>query len=154
MKRSTELTLRTWILVVAYLALIFGVSSIPQSPLSHPCFKVSDKLAHLAEYAGFGLLLTLASRSTLRRLERWLLMVIVVLVGAAVGALDEMYQATVPGRERELLDWVADVTGVLIGTCLAMALGSWMTRRAAAAGKAVETVRSDAGEPRQDKQVT
>ena len=151
MKRSTERTLRTWILVVAYLALIFGVSSIPQNPLAQTCFKVSDKLAHLAEYTGFGLLLTLASRGTLRRLQRWLLMVIVVLVGAAVGALDETYQMTVPGRERELLDWVADVTGVLIGTCLAIWVGSWMARRAAASA---ETPRSDAGEPGQEKQVT
>lgn len=149
MKRSTELTLRTWILVVAYLALIFGVSSIPQNPLSHTCFKVSDKLAHMAEYAGFGLLLSLAARSTFTHARRWLLMVIVVLVGATVGALDETYQATVPGRERELLDWVADVTGVLIGTCLAMAVGDWMARRTAA-----EALRSDAGEPSQDKQVT
>ncbi|MEA3409211.1 MAG: VanZ family protein [Candidatus Eisenbacteria bacterium] len=127
MKRRTELTLRTWILVVAYLALIFGVSSIPQNPLSHTCFKVSDKLAHMAEYAGFGLLLTVAARSTLRRVPRWLLMVGVVLTGAAVGALDELYQTTVPGRERELLDWVADVAGVLVGACAAMALNSWMT---------------------------
>ncbi len=136
MKRSTELTLRTWILVVAYLALIFGVSSIPQSSLSHTCLKVSDKLAHLAEYAGFGLLLTVAFRSTLRRIPRWVLMVVVVLIGAAVGALDETYQMTVPGRERELLDWVADVTGVLVGIGVAMAISSWMARRAAAAGKA------------------
>lgn len=150
MKRSTELTLRAWILVVAYLALIFGVSSIPQNPLSHTCIKVSDKLAHLAEYAGFGLLLTVAARSTLRRIPRWVLMVVVVLVGAAVGALDETYQMTVPGRERELLDWVADVTGVLVGTGVAMALNSWMTSRAAAAGKAAERRRPDASEPRQD----
>jgi VanZ family protein len=136
LKRSTELTLRTWILVVAYLALIFGVSSIPQDPLSHTCFKVSDKMAHLAEYAGFGLLLSVASRSTFRRVRRWVLLVVVVLIGAAVGALDETYQMTVPGRERELLDWVADVTGVLVGSCLAMAISSWMARRAAAAGKA------------------
>jgi VanZ family protein len=136
LKRSTELTLRTWILVGGYLALIFGVSSIPQSPLSHTCFRVSDKLAHLAEYAGFGLLLSIASRSTFRRVRRWVLLVVVVLIGAAVGALDETYQMTVPGRERELLDWVADVTGVLVGSCLAMALSSWMARRAAAAGKA------------------
>ncbi len=136
MKRRTELTLRTWILVGAYLALIFGVSSIPQDPLSRPCFRVSDKLAHLAEYAGFGLLLTVAARSTFRRARRWVLLVVVVLIGAAVGALDETYQMTVPGRERELLDWVADVTGVLVGSCLAMALSSWMARRAAAAGKA------------------
>jgi VanZ family protein len=143
LKRSTELTLRPWILVVGYLALIFGISSIPQSQLSHAIFRVSDKLAHLAEYSGFGLLLTLAARGSLRRTRRWLLMVIVVLVGATIGALDETYQMTVPGRERELLDWVADVMGVLIGTCIAMALGSWMMRRGDSDGK-----------PRPDKQVT
>ncbi len=147
MKIGTERTLRTWILVGAYLALIFGVSSIPQNPLSHTCIKVSDKLAHLAEYTGFGLLLSVAFRSTCRRARRWVLLVVVVLIGAAVGALDEAYQATVPGRERELLDWVADVTGVLVGSCLAMALTSWMARRA---GEADGKRRPDVGEPRQD----
>ncbi len=150
MKKSTERTLRTWILVGAYVVLIFGVSSIPQNPLSHTCIKVSDKLAHMAEYAGFGLLLSVASRSTFRRARRWVLLVVVVLIGAAVGALDETYQATVPGRERELLDWVADVAGVLVGSCLAMALGSWMARRDVAAGEAARRPRPDAGEPRQD----
>ena len=143
MKRRTELTLRTWILVVAYLALIFGVSSIPQNPLSHTCFKVSDKLAHMAEYAGFGLLLTVAARSTLRRVPRWLLMVSVVLIGAAIGALDELYQTTVPGRERELLDWVADVAGVLVGSCAAMALNSWMTARRGRQGLPEATSRGE-----------
>jgi len=147
LKRSTERTLRTWILVVAYLALIFGVSSIPQNPLSRACFRVSDKLAHLAEYTGFGLLLSLAFRSTFHRARRWVLLLVVVFIGAAVGALDETYQATVPGRERELLDWVADVTGVLVGSCLAMALNSWMARRA---GDADGKRRPDVGEPRQD----
>ncbi len=133
MKKHTEQTLRTWILVVAYLVLIFGVSSIPQDPLSRPCFKVSDKLAHLAEYAGFGLLLSVASRSTFRRVRRWVLLVVVVLIGAAVGALDETYQMTVPGRERDLLDWVADVAGVLVGVGMASGLNTWLTWRRATA---------------------
>lgn len=131
MKRRTELTLRAWILAVAYLALIFGISSIPQSTLSQTAFKISDKMAHLAEYTGFGLLLTVAFRGSLRRAPRWVLMVVVVVVGASVGALDETYQLTVPGRERELLDWVADVVGVFIGTGLAMGLRSWLARRRA-----------------------
>ena len=144
MKKRTERTLRTWILVVAYLVLIFGVSSIPQSSLSRAHFKVSDKLAHLAEYAGFGLLLTVALRGTLRRARRWVLMVIVVLVGAVVGALDETYQATVPGRERELLDWVADVAGVLVGVGLASGITTWLTWRRATAEEAVREHRTEA----------
>lgn len=132
MKRSTELTLRAWILAVAYLALIFGVSSIPQNPLSHTCVKISDKVAHLAEYAGFGLLLTVALRGTLVRAPRWVLIAVVVIVGAGVGALDEIYQLTVPGREGDGLDWVADVVGVLIGTGMASWLNVWLTKRRAA----------------------
>ena len=150
MKKSTERTLRTWVLVAAYLALIFGVSSIPQSQLSHTYFKVSDKLAHLAEYAGFGLLLAVALRGTLRRSRRWVLMVAVVLIGAVVGALDEAYQTTVPGRERELLDWVADVAGVLLGVGLASGLTTWLTWRRAKAGETVREHRRQAAPPTRD----
>lgn len=150
MKRSTERTLKTWILVVAYLALIFGVSSIPQGQFTRAYFKVSDKLAHLAEYAGFGLLLTVAFRNSFRRVRRWVLMVIVVLIGAAVGALDETYQTMVPGRERELLDWVADVAGVLIGVGVASGLNTWLTWRRTASGETVREHRRQAAPPTRD----
>ena len=121
MKRETETRLRVWILTVAYLALIFGISSIPQAPLSATCIKVSDKLAHMAEYAGFGVLLTLALRRTLSSVRLWVVLLMVVGLGAGVGALDETYQLTVPGRETELLDWVADVAGILVGYLVAAA---------------------------------
>lgn len=129
MKRSTELKIRAWILTAGYLALIFGVSSIPQGPLSAVCFKLSDKLAHMSEYAGFGLLLTFAFRNTLDRAHRRWLGVIVVATGAVVGALDETYQLSVPGRERELLDWVADVVGVSLGLWVSLFLKRWSLRR-------------------------
>jgi VanZ family protein len=129
LERTTELRLRAWILAGAYLALIFGLSSIPQGPLSRSVFKVSDKLAHLAEYAGLGLLLTVAFRRTLRGAKRWVLTVVVVCVGALVGALDETYQLTVPGRDRDLLDWVADVAGVLLGNGASMAFRTWSVAR-------------------------
>ena len=129
MERRTELRLRAWILAGAYLVLIFGLSSIPQGSLTRQVFKVSDKLAHIAEYAGFGLLLTVAFRRTLRGARRWVLTTIVVLVGAVVGAVDEMYQLTVPGRDRDLLDWAADVVGVLLGNGLSMAFRSWSVAR-------------------------
>jgi VanZ family protein len=91
--------------------------------------KVSDKLAHAAEYAGLGLLLTVAFRRTLIGARRWILTVVVVIAGAIVGALDETYQLTVPGRDRDLLDWVADVVGVLIGNCISMAFRAWSLSR-------------------------
>jgi len=136
LKRSTELTLRAWILVVAYLVLIFGVSSIPQAQLSHRCFRISDKVAHAAEYAGFGLLLMFALRGTFKRARRWVLMLVVVALGAAVGALDEVYQITVPGREGDVLDWTADVFGVVLGVAVAVGLDTLIARRRGAGGSA------------------
>jgi VanZ family protein len=129
LERKTELRLRAWILAGAYLVLIFGLSSIPQGPLTRQVFKVSDKLAHIAEYAGFGLLLTVAFRRTLRGSRRWVLTAVVVVVGALVGAFDETYQLTVPGRDRDVFDWVADVVGVLLGNGLSMAFRSWSVAR-------------------------
>jgi VanZ family protein len=134
LERTTELKLRAWILTVAYLALIFGISSIPQGPLSRSCVKVSDKLAHLAEYAGFGLFLTVALRRTLSLARPWMLVIIVVGAGAAIGALDETYQLSVPGRERELLDWMADVVGMAVGYVIASILYV-RSERARAAGR-------------------
>lgn len=134
MKRSTELTLRAWILVVAYLVLIFGVSSIPQASLSHTCIRVSDKVAHAAEYAGFGLLLMFALRGSIRRAPRWTLMLGVVVLGAAVGVLDEVYQLTVPGREGDILDWLADIFGVVLGIAVAVGLDTMIAKKRAEEG--------------------
>jgi VanZ family protein len=129
LERKTELKLRAWILAGAYLALIFGLSSIPQGPLTRSVIEVSDKLAHAAEYTGLGLILTAAFRRTLRGSRRWVLTVVVVITGAIVGALDETYQLTVPGRERDVLDWVADVAGATIGNVLSMAFRAWSVSR-------------------------
>ena len=134
MTTGTERTLRAWILAAGYTALIFGISSIPQAALNPDIFKVSDKVAHFAEYSGFGLLLTMALRETLQRTPRWALLLMAVLAGAFVGALDEAYQATVPGRSQELLDWIADVAGSLAGGGLALGLRAWVARRRSAVG--------------------
>ncbi len=122
MTKETERRIRAWILAAGYAALIFGVSSIPQGPLSMHCIRVSDKLAHMAEYAGFGLFLSVAFRMSVKNPRSWVLTVVVVLVGAITGALDELYQSTVPGRELDVLDWTADVIGLVLGNSFAMLL--------------------------------
>ncbi len=106
---------RAWILAIAYVALIFAVSSIPGSILRVPQFRLSDKVAHAVEYAVLGFLLASAYRRALApdRL-RWL-GPYVVATGLAIGVADEFYQLTVPGRATEFLDWVGDAVGVLVG---------------------------------------
>jgi VanZ family protein len=59
-----------------------------------------------------------------------------MLVGAGVGALDEAYQATVPGRSQELLDWIADIAGSLAGAGLALWFRAWIARRRSTASPA------------------
>jgi VanZ family protein len=45
-------------------------------------------------------------------------MLLLVALGASVGALDEVYQSYVPGREMSVYDWYADIIGVTLGLLL------------------------------------
>ena len=75
-----------------------------------------DKLYHAAAYAGLALLLSTVW--SLRRPTSWKSYVLVVLLIAAYGALDEWIQMHVPGRSAELLDWTADLLGAVAGAAL------------------------------------
>ncbi|HEU4366182.1 MAG TPA: VanZ family protein, partial [Candidatus Krumholzibacteria bacterium] len=104
-----------WIaLALAYVALIFFVSSRPYLHAPGPEFDMKDKLAHATEYGVLGALLALAfARGSVRAPAVSLLLV--VAIGATIASADEMFQGTVPGRQRDIADWVADVSGVVIG---------------------------------------
>ena len=45
--------------------------------------------------------------------------VYVILALAAFGALDEFVQQFIPGRDMELFDWMADVSGAIVGVVIA-----------------------------------
>lgn len=68
-----------------------------------------DKLAHLVVFAGFAILLRAGLRWPV-----WL----ALLVTLAIGAADELHQATLPGRFAALDDWFADLAGALLGLWL------------------------------------
>ncbi len=122
MTRERERKLTLWVLTIGYVALIFGVSSIPGTVRFVRHFYLPDKLAHLAEYAGFALVLTAAYRAALTGWRRRLLWLFVLVTGFGVGLLDEVYQTTVPGRTLEFLDWVADAIGTTAGFGVATVL--------------------------------
>ena len=48
-----------------------------------------------------------------------------VVLASLFGAADELHQATVPGRNADVFDWVADTIGALV----AVALVVYLTRR-------------------------
>ncbi len=107
--------LRLWLPALLYVALIFVVSSIPSlKPPSPIQFGMADKIAHFIEYAILGFLLIRAFRGY-RGAAGLLSFLFILLVCYTIGALDEIYQGTVSGREMSLADWGADFLGATAG---------------------------------------
>ena len=102
-----------WLTVAGYVAVIFLLSAQPGLHVPGT-FVYRDKMAHFLEYGGLGTLVWLAARDTwptLKPLNRALL---VLLACMALGAIDERFQAGIPGRESSVYDWLADSTGALL----------------------------------------
>jgi VanZ family protein len=113
---------RLWLPVAVYVAIIFTLSSIPY--LKPPVLITNaDKVEHFLEYGLFGLLLFRAFRGTWKDRTAIRAIVLTILSGLLVAVLDELYQGTVPGRQKSAFDALADV----IGVTLAALLGLWIT---------------------------
>jgi len=109
-----------WAGVVAWAALIFALSSIPDlgTGLDEWDFALR-KLAHAAEFAVFGFLLVRATGSW-----GW------SIAGGIVYAIsDEIHQHFVPGRLGAPSDVLIDSVGVLVGVMLAARIRNYHSRR-------------------------
>ena len=97
---------RLWLPVVAWAALIFAFSSVPDLTTGLGGWDlVLRKIAHAAEYAVLGALLV---RATGRA-------VLAVAIGALDAVSDEVHQSFVPGRVGSPLDVALDAVGVAVG---------------------------------------
>ena len=105
--------IRYWLPLLAYVVLIFGLSSMPR--LRPPFgFLNVDKVVHMGEYTVLGWLTgralhTVPAMGGLRASG-----LATIAIGGAIGCADEFYQSTVPGREASVLDWAADFLGVVL----------------------------------------
>lgn len=110
---------------LAYVAAIFVAGSWPQGPETEPVFAFQDKVLHLVAFAGLELLV-LRALGHLRPAKgrTWLLGVSVAL-SCLLGGLLEFWQALLPSRQADALDWLADVAGALVA-----ALASWRSNAA------------------------
>lgn len=109
-----------WLPLAGWVALIFGLSSIPglsTDDVDLPGW--FDKAVHAVEYAVLALLLYRGFGYGQTR-PRWITIVIAVATGVGLAAIDELYQGTVPGRHASVFDLAADAVGVLSGTLLAV----------------------------------
>jgi VanZ family protein len=104
-----------WLLVFAWAALIFALSSVPDLGTGLGGWDlVLRKIAHAAEYAVLGVLLLRATgRAGLA-----------FAFGAAYAVSDEVHQSFVPGRLGSPVDVAIDAAGVAVGIVLLQSLRS------------------------------
>jgi VanZ family protein len=110
--------------VIAYMAFIFGLSSISNTPAF---VSGIDKYLHATLYAGLGAVVAHALTGGFRRRLTLGIVAATIAIGAAYGISDEFHQSFVPMRSVEAMDVVADTVGASIA---AIALYGWDIIRA------------------------
>jgi VanZ family protein len=120
---AKRLAAASWLAVAVYAGIIFYLST-QSNPLPALAAQVSDKILHLTEYGGLGLLLgiALAQRPDFgwRDILFW-----TALAGLLYGGSDEIHQSYVPGRDCEVGDMLADTLGCFLGGAASL----WAARR-------------------------
>jgi len=101
------------ILLVAYMILILGLSSIPAQDFPKTWLLTWDKLIHLVEYFILGIL-AMKSMNTIS----YQTLKIVLPSGILFGGLDEYLQSFISGRFASEWDVLADTIGFAIGALL------------------------------------
>jgi len=129
--------IRYWLPLLAYIALIFTLSSMPR--LRPPFgFLNADKVVHMGEYTVLGWLTGRALHTVPAFGGLAASGLAAIALGGAVACADELYQSTVPGRDASPLDWAADFLGVT----LSQVAYAWLKRP----GATRVTARPGAGE--------
>lgn len=132
--------------LLLWVAVILAVSSIPGPTLQGVGFTVQDSLAHLVEYAILGFLAYRLLRAEGRGVTGALLGSLIL--GAALGALDENYQRVIPGRMTTWADYLADLTGAALGALVAAVYYRWTGRFRGSAEARTSGDPPDGGEER------
>jgi VanZ family protein len=86
-----------------------------------PEIDMKDNLAHGLEYALLAVLLFRAL-GPLTWPDAVMTFLLVTVVVATIGAADEMFQGMIPGRRRDVVDWMSDATGAAIAAAACVGL--------------------------------
>jgi VanZ family protein len=111
-RRNQALVALALLAAVYWLAMFVG-THVPLSttPTNDPYSL--DKLLHAAAFAGLAFLLAAFGRAC--GFRSWKLYAYVLIILALYGMFDEASQALVRRREADPLDWLADLTGTMLG---------------------------------------
>lgn len=104
-----------WLPPILWCVIIFVQSSFA-TPDTVPDWPYADKIGHTGIYSLLALLLGRAFNT----IESWRGRGVPVFVAGAVaamlyGVLDEWHQSFVAARSADLMDWLADVAGAMLG---------------------------------------
>ena len=108
--------LRFYLLLIYWLVL-YTLTSMPGYSLPQG-IKISDKIEHLLAYALFGVLFNLYFWEKITALAKKKYFTLTIILGGIYAALDEVHQLFIPMRSGEILDWLADMVGILIALIL------------------------------------
>ena len=104
-----------WLSVVLYIGAIWVLSIQTPAQLSALTWLPNDKLMHFIEFVILGLLLAWASVRSWQWSKPIMQLLLAIVVGMTLAALDEFHQSFVPGRHSDITDWLADVLGITAG---------------------------------------
>jgi VanZ family protein len=110
---------------------ILTLTSLPKLTPPPLGFKAQDKVYHLLVYAIFAFLWLRAGvkdQPDYPRLVLWRC----VLYVALFGILDELHQLFIPGRQADVLDAAADISGVLLGVFMYKVILNMILKRKSA----------------------
>ena len=100
--------------LIFYWILLFTLTSLPSQ--SVPAVGINDKVEHLLAYFGLSFLLYLALRFQKRSITlKNYAFIFTFLIIFFYSVLDEVHQLLIPGRSCELLDFLADMVGGILG---------------------------------------
>ena len=112
--------LRNWSPVLVFVVAIFILSSLQVHVADG-----TDKVLHALEYALMGFLTTRGAMLTWE-LSRFRGVVVGATIATVLGALDEVHQIFVPGRQASVWDATADATGAILGSLLFVFVASML----------------------------
>ena len=103
-----------WGPAALWVAVLFSLSSWSNPTGPDWLMGMNDKVVHFMLFSVLGAALALGRSWSDSTVSHW----IAIAVGMAYGAVDELYQSTVPNRVPSIEDWYADVAGVWVGYLL------------------------------------
>ncbi len=111
---------RFWLPVLAYMGLIFYLSSKSQFPVEVPDWMYYwDKFVHAAIFGFLGFLFLRAWTQGKLPQATFTAFFLTILFTALYGASDEFHQQFVPGRTPDIEDVIADTAGAIV-VCIAV----------------------------------